>query len=181
MLAQLAAHGRTIGGVHDAWQGLNELALQFDPTIWTVEDLAGHCLDLGKEIGENVAAAAMHEPAARRHQLPITYDGDDLAAIATTTGLRQDAVIAAHQSASYTVAMIGFRPHFPYLLGLQHCIYRARAKPRPRVRAGSVAIADALCGVYPSDGPGGWHLLGHTDVDALGQLQAGDEVQFVAE
>ena len=59
-----------------------------------------------------------------------------------------------------------------------------RATPRPRVPAGSLAIADAFTAVYPQDSPGGWHLIGRAlDTrlfDERGALfQLGDQVRFV--
>ena len=76
-----------------------------------------------------------------------------------------DAVVAAHAAATYTVAFCGFAPGFAYLTGLPAALrLPRRATPRPRVPAGSVAIAGELSAVYPTASPGGWHLLGRTDV-----------------
>jgi KipI family sensor histidine kinase inhibitor len=60
-------------------------------------------------------------------------------------------------------------------------------QPRTRVPAGSVAIAGAQSGVYPFASPGGWNIIGRTDVrmfepgrDPAALLQAGDTVRFTA-
>ena len=97
--------------------------------------------------------------------IPVDYDGDDLADVAARCHLTVDAVIAAHAAAAYTVAFCGFAPGFAYLTGLPgSMVLPRRATPRPRVPAGAVAIAGDLSAVYPTPSPGGWHLLGRTDV-----------------
>ena len=87
-----------------------------------------------------------------------------------------------HASARYRVAFIGFAPGFPYLVGLPDALRRPRlASPRTRVPAGSVAIADTYCGIYPSELPGGWNLIGRTALrlfDQTALLAPGDEVVF---
>lgn len=97
-------------------------------------------------------------------RIPVRYDGADLDEVARMTGLSADAVIALHSGATYRVAFCGFRPGFAYLVGLPDALRLARrSTPRPRVPAGSVAIADEFSAVYPSVSPGGWHLIGTTD------------------
>jgi KipI family sensor histidine kinase inhibitor len=95
----------------------------------------------------------------------VRYDGDDLADVAVAAGLSVADVIALHSGAEYRVAFCGFMPGFSYLVGLHPRLQLPRrATPRTRVPAGSVAIADAFTGVYPRQSPGGWHLLGYTDL-----------------
>lgn len=124
-------------------------------------------------------------------EIPVAYGGDhgpDLAELATHAGIDIDAAIARHTSTIYTVAMLGFAPGFPYLLGLDASLAMPRlATPRTRVVAGSVGIGGVQTGVYPNDGPGGWRLIGRTPLrlfdaqrDPPSLLQAGDRVQFVA-
>jgi len=73
-------------------------------------------------------------------------------------------VIVRHSTVVYTAAFFGFAPGFSYLAGLDSRLHLPRrATPRPRIQAGSVAIAADFTSVYPTDSPGGWHLLGHTD------------------
>ena len=125
----------------------------------------------------------------RRHRLPICYDagfGLDLDEAARHLDMTAAAVIERHLAAVYTVAMIGFAPGFPYMEGLPEGLrLPRRATPRSGVPAGSVAIAEDLCGIYPVQLPGGWHVLGRTplvlfDVDrpSPSLLQAGDLVRF---
>jgi KipI family sensor histidine kinase inhibitor len=58
--------------------------------------------------------------------------------------------------------------------------------PRPRVPAGSVAIAGRQTAAYPKASPGGWNLLGRTPARLFDPhsrdfslLQMGDRVRFV--
>jgi KipI family sensor histidine kinase inhibitor len=98
-------------------------------------------------------------------EVPVRYDGEDLDAVATATGMSVDEVIAAHSNPTYVVAFCGFSPGFGYLRGLDERLrLPRRATPRTRVPAGSVAIAAEYTAVYPRASPGGWHLLGRTDL-----------------
>lgn len=119
--------------------------------------------------------------------LHVTYDGEDLEAVAALTDRTVADVVARHTSALYTVAFGGFMPGFAYLTGLDPALFVPRlASPRPRVPAGSVAIADEFSAVYPAATPGGWRLLGRCDValfdidrDPPALLRPGTRVRFV--
>jgi KipI family sensor histidine kinase inhibitor len=94
----------------------------------------------------------------------VRYDGPDLAAVAGATGLSVAAVIERHSARLYRAAFSGFTPGFAYLTGLDPALeLPRRANPRPRVPAGSVAIAAGYSAVYPRSSPGGWHLIGRTN------------------
>jgi KipI family sensor histidine kinase inhibitor len=85
--------------------------------------------------------------------------------VAVRTGRSEDEVVALHSSAEYRVGFCGFMPGFGYLLGLPPELQLPRrSTPRTRVPAGSVAMAAEFSAVYPSASPGGWHLLGTTDL-----------------
>jgi KipI family sensor histidine kinase inhibitor len=97
-------------------------------------------------------------------ELPVVFDGADLAEVAQLTGREVDDVIAALAAAELTVAFCGFAPGFGYLTGLPPDLHvPRRATPRTRVPAGSVALAGPYAGVYPQASPGGWQLVGRTD------------------
>ncbi len=121
----------------------------------------------------------------REHEIRVVYDGPDLDDVARATQLSTADVIAAHAACEYTVALLGFAPGFAYLDGLDPRLeLPRRATPRPRVSAGTLAIAGAQSAVYPFTSPGGWHLIGRVvDVrmfDDSGPLLAlGDRVRFV--
>jgi KipI family sensor histidine kinase inhibitor len=98
-------------------------------------------------------------------EIPVVYDGADLDDVAAATGLSVGEVVERHTTADYSVAFCGFAPGFAYLDGLPHELLVPRLdSPRVRVPAGSVAIADRWAAVYPRESPGGWRLLGHTDL-----------------
>jgi KipI family sensor histidine kinase inhibitor len=135
-------------------------------------------------------ADAAGEPAGALHELPVRYggaDGPDLAAVAAATGATEDEVVRLHSGVEYRVLVLGFVPGFAYLGILPPELELPRlAVPRVRVPAGSVAISGRQSGVYPFDGPGGWHLLGRTDLplwnpeaDPPARLAPGDRVRFV--
>ncbi|MFG2820264.1 allophanate hydrolase subunit 1 [Kitasatospora sp. NPDC048365] len=97
--------------------------------------------------------------------VPVHYDGADLAAVAELTGVGVAEVIARHTAPLYRVAFCGFAPGFAYLTGLDPLLHLPRhATPRTRVPSGSVAVAGEFTGVYPRESPGGWQLLGRTDL-----------------
>ncbi len=98
-------------------------------------------------------------------ELPVRYDGPDLADIARRWGMTEEEAVVTHAALELTVAFCGFAPGFPYLVGLPRELAVPRlATPRSRVPAGAVGIADAWTGVYPTGSPGGWRLIGRTEV-----------------
>jgi KipI family sensor histidine kinase inhibitor len=97
--------------------------------------------------------------------IPTCYDGPDLAAVAATWGMTPEEAVTMHTATEFRVAFSGFAPGFAYLTGLPAGREVGRhATPRTRVPAGSVALADGYCGIYPTASPGGWQLIGRTDV-----------------
>ena len=120
-------------------------------------------------------------------EIAVTYDGEDLAAVAEACRLTTAEVISRHSEATYRAAFCGFVPGFAYLTGLDPALeLPRRASPRTRVPAGSVAIAAGYSAVYPTTSPGGWHLLGHTDAvlfeadrDPPALIAPGTTVHFV--
>lgn len=104
-------------------------------------------------------------------EVPVHYDGDDLADVADLTGLSVTEVVAAHTGTPWRVGFAGFAPGFAYLVdGDPQLRVPRRSTPRSRVPAGAVGLAGEFSGVYPRPSPGGWQLLGHTDL-ALWDLQ----------
>lgn len=120
--------------------------------------------------------------------VPVTYDGADLSEVARQTGLTADEVVAAHTETPWRVAFGGFAPGFAYLVGGDPRLrVPRRAAPRTAVPAGSVGLAGEFSGVYPRSSPGGWQLIGHTDLqlwdldrDPPALLSAGALVRFEA-
>jgi biotin-dependent carboxylase-like uncharacterized protein len=100
----------------------------------------------------------LEEP--RTHALHAVYDGPDLAASAEALGIKQEALIELHTGRDHVAELLGFLPGFAYLGPIDdRLVLPRRASPRPAVPAGSVGIAGAFTGIYPSRSPGGWNLI----------------------
>lgn len=123
-------------------------------------------------------------------EVPTRYggpDGPDLADVAAQTRRTTAEVVALHARTLYTVYMLGFSPGFAYLGSLPAALeVPRRDTPRTEVPAGSVAIATRQTAVYPIASPGGWNLIGRTDVllwdpraDPPTPLAPGRRVRFV--
>ncbi|GAA3173733.1 allophanate hydrolase subunit 1 [Blastococcus jejuensis] len=97
-------------------------------------------------------------------ELPVVFDGPDLADVADLTGRSAAAVVAVLTGIELTVAFSGFAPGFGYLTGLPEELHvPRRATPRTRVPAGAVGLAGPFAGAYPRASPGGWQLVGRTE------------------
>lgn len=182
--AARAAHQRGgLAGLVELVPTFRSLQILYDPLTTSRAEIEAALLALEAQ------TARTPPPPSRVWRLPVCYQGafaPDLAALAAATGLSPDAVIARHSAADYVVRMLGFLPGFAYLTGLDPALrLPRRSDPRPRVPAGSVAIADTMAAIYPSDSPGGWHLLGRCPLPLFDPawsppalLAAGDRVRF---
>lgn len=120
-------------------------------------------------------------------EVPVRYDGPDLADVAARWDMTVEEAADVHAGTAFSVAFCGFSPGFAYLAGLPgHLAVPRLDSPRTRVPAGSVALADGWCGVYPQASPGGWALIGTTDLalfdldrDPPALLTPGTRVRFV--
>jgi KipI family sensor histidine kinase inhibitor len=114
------------------------------------------------------SAVAVTDPAGAAESVTIrvSYDGADLAEVAAEVGMSAADVVACHSGADYVVRFCGFSPGFAYLDGLDGRLHvPRRSDPRTSVPVGAVGIAGEFTGVYPRPSPGGWRLLGHTDLE----------------
>lgn len=138
---------------------------------------------------ENVATS--EEVAGRVVVVPVCYDdafAPDADEVAKTCGVARADIAKLHAGREYVAGFVGFSPGFAYLQGVDERLRLGRRQtPRPRVEAGSVAIAGEQTAVYPSATPGGWHVIGRTPVrvfDATRErpamIEAGDRVRFEA-
>lgn len=180
-------------GLLDLVPAFNSLSLLLDPAhfdriapaadpLHTVRAWIDRALKL-LESADNTAV----QPVCM--EIPVCYnhpDTPDLARVSELLGLSVLEIVRLHTATVYRVYMLGFLPGFPYLGILDERLHVPRlARPRMRVPAGSVAIAGKQTGIYPSESPGGWNLIGKTPVKlydpALPQpalLRPGDLVRF---
>ena len=145
-------------GVVELVPGYRTLLVVADPDrAQLLDELAARLPALELPPAEAVAG----EPV----EIPVTYDGEDLEEVAGLTGLDADEVVRRHTAPEYTVAFLGFSPGFPYLVGLDPALeVPRRDTPRTSIPAGSVGLAGNQTGIYPTASPGGWQLIGHTEV-----------------
>lgn len=180
---RLAEWLRALDEVREAVPGMNNLMLELQPGAKT----AGWPARLRK-LWQQAEQAA---PGGRVVEIPVRYGGaagPDLQAVAQHCGLTPKQVIARHTAAEYTVFFLGFQPGFAYLGGLDPMLATPRhATPRQQVPAGSVAIGGNQTGIYPAASPGGWQIIGHSELVLFdperqppSALQPGDTVRFVA-
>ncbi|MFB9513139.1 5-oxoprolinase subunit B family protein [Streptomyces purpureus] len=129
----------------------------------------------------------LHARVAAAVEVPVRYDGPDLESVARLWGVPAEEAVRIHSTAEFRVAFCGFAPGFGYLTGLgdEYAVPR-RDTPRTSVPAGSVALAGPYTGIYPSSSPGGWQLIGTTDVplwdvarEPAALLAPGTRVRFV--
>jgi KipI family sensor histidine kinase inhibitor len=169
-------------GIGDAIPAYASVVLVFDPARTAWPDAAREAAAL---------AAAPPRPAARSAgkliEIPTVYDGPDLAATAARSNLSPDELIALHSGREYRAFFLGFMPGLAYSGMLDPRIDAPRlSSPRPRVPAGSVGVANGQTVVYPVESPGGWRLIGRTELavfdptrDPAALIRAGDRLRFV--
>ncbi|MCK5811485.1 MAG: 5-oxoprolinase subunit PxpB [Clostridiales bacterium] len=171
-------------GFIEAYYAYGSLTVQFDLTITNYKAMK-------KAISLIISDTTITKVTKGNEVIiPVTYNtefGLDLALASDYLKLSQDEIIDIHSSGKYTVYMIGFLPGFCYLGGLDKRIYLPRKKtPRLLIPKGSVGIASSQTGVYPLDSPGGWQIIGRTNLLLYNPyseqpflLLPGDTVRFV--
>lgn len=119
-------------------------------------------------------------------EIPVVYDGADLEDVAALLRCDVAEVVRRHTAEDWTVAFCGFAPGFGYMTAPSQWDVPRRKSPRTKVPPGSVALAGEFSGVYPRESPGGWQLIGRTDLavfdldrDPAALLQPGRRVRFV--
>ncbi|GED00059.1 allophanate hydrolase [Kocuria varians] len=137
---------------------------------------------------DSVHPAASAEAQGKTVEIPVVYDGEDLAEVARLTGLSEQGVVDAHTGTAWTAAFGGFAPGFVYLVAPGDPLdVPRRDTPRTAVPAGSVALAGTFSAVYPRRSPGGWQLIGRTDAvlwdetrESPTLIRPGDTVRYRA-
>lgn len=145
-------------GVDDLVPAARTILVRFDRRVTNRESVRAWLRDIRPvDTAEEVRADAV--------DIGVHYDGPDLEEVGDLTGLGVAGVIAAHTGAEWTVAFAGFAPGFGYLVGGPESLHvPRRSSPRTSVPAGSVGLAGEFSGIYPRSSPGGWQLIGSTDV-----------------
>lgn len=166
VLALTAALERRAGTAEGVWADVEDI-VPAARTVLVVARPGSDLSALAAAIERAGARATVSEPIpdSVRVQIPVRYDGPDLEAVARHTGLTSGEVVAAHTGMPWRVGFGGFAPGFAYLVGGDpRLTVPRRSSPRTCVPAGSVALAGAFSGIYPRESPGGWQLIGTTDV-----------------
>jgi len=177
----LAAALKKRRDVRQAIAGYASVTVHFDPDQATHDSLAAAIKRLAAK------RPPMAEPG-RLHRIPVFYDGLDMQEVAARVNLSPEKIIEIHTRPIYRVFLVGFVPGWAYLGPLAEELELPRRHvPRTLVPAGSVAIAGRQTGIYPLPTPGGWHLIGRTNVklflpdsDPPCLFRAGDRVKFFA-
>jgi KipI family sensor histidine kinase inhibitor len=175
-----------LAGVIETVPAYATLLVHYDPLILSFVEIENY-------LQGKMAQIVDHESGKRKRvEVPVRYGGEygvDLESVARHCQLPVEDVIRIHSQKIYTVFMMGFTPGYPYMGKLDDAIVTPRLEsPRPRVPAGTVAIAGSQTGIYPIDSPGGWQLIGWTslqpfnpDSDTPFLFSPGDEVKFIVE
>lgn len=158
-------------------------ALRADPPLGVVESVPAartvllHCdLQVASLAGvadavRGIRASSQPSTPGEVVEIPANYDGPDIDDVLAATGLTRRELIDWHTGADWQVAFCGFAPGFGYLVSRQPHSVPRRDTPRTRVPAGSIGLAGEFSGVYPQASPGGWQLIGRTEM-ALFDLDA---------
>ncbi len=174
-------------GVRATIPAFNRLLVEGAPSRWDTAEVAS-LLEAG---AREALRAAAKPPKAAIVTLPVCYDHDlapDLEHVAAEAGLAPSKVARLHSETAYLVLATGFAPGFAYLGDVDARIATPRRPaPRTRVPTGSVGIADRRTGVYPTDGPGGWRLVGRVPpalfedaAERIARFTPGGPVEFRA-
>ena len=172
-----------IRGVLELIPAYSSLTVVFDPLLTD-----------GKSIVRALKAARRHgrghiDFRPVQYEIPVCYEGEfapDMQSVENTTGLSKEEIIKIHTGRDYPIYMLGFLPGFAYLGNMDKRIAVARLEtPRVKIPRGSVGIGGDQTGIYPSDSPGGWRLIGKTPVRVYDDrkeepilYRAGDRIRF---
>jgi KipI family sensor histidine kinase inhibitor len=183
-LDEVLAHAAAIGAA--GWPDVVDVVPGARTVVLTVRP--GTDLGALRRAVRELDVVPVDAAAGETVEIPVVYDGPDLAEVGELTGLGVDGVVDAHTGTPWRVGFGGFAPGFAYLTGGDPDLHvERRSEPRTSVPAGAVGLAGEFSGVYPRSSPGGWQLIGRTDAvlwDATrtppALLTPGAPVRFVA-
>jgi KipI family sensor histidine kinase inhibitor len=178
----LARAAGALDWVAEAVPGMTNLLLVFREAPRDIRALENRLREMWTESGEAAGRGA-------RFEFDVEYGGDggpDLDFMAEQTGLSREEVVEIHASRDYTVFALGSHPGYAYLGTVDARLFIPRRKiPRISIPAGAVSIGGWQTGASASDGPSGWHTIGHTEARffepssaAPALLAPGDVVRF---
>jgi KipI family sensor histidine kinase inhibitor len=179
-----AARGAAWGNPVPSYESV---VVPFDPLLLDAEEAQRRLNDLLAVTQEEARIKPRASPTV---EISTRYGGEfgpDLPEVAQRLGMTERDVVARHSGREYLVYMMGFTPGYAYLGLLPKSLELPRRDvPRVRVASGSVGIAGRQTGVYPTESPGGFHIIGRTDLvlwdptrEPLCLLEPGLRVRFV--
>ena len=159
-------------GIRDIVPSYTSIAIHFDTSCNLLKDIKAFDCLIEKALQQE------NNDVPAEHIIYVEYNGEDIDDVCQRLKLSKEVFIGLHTK-TYSIAMIGFREYFPYLLGLDSKLnIPRRDAPRQSVKKGSVAIAAGQTGIYPEESPGGWHIIGQTDFDDFALLKPSDIIIF---
>lgn len=173
-----ALRDQPVAGVLESVPAARTVLLLCDPAVATLTAVA----DAVRRI-----RPAAHLPASQDTvEIPVSYDGPDIDDVLAVTGQTRRELIDWHTNSQWQVAFCGFALGFSYLVTDDAPSIPRKKTPRTTVPAGSVGLAGEFSGVYPRASPGGWQLIGRTELcladvkaDPPALLRPGVGVSFV--
>jgi inhibitor of KinA len=177
---------------YDALQNIKEISYQIPAycSITVVFDQKSvNFEELKSKIKDLIIKPEQTQSKAKIIEIPVCYEADyapDIEPLSQDLKLSQEEIISLHTGQTYHVFMMGFLPGFPYLGKLpKELECKRKSTPRKNVKSGSVGLAGSQTGIYPSDAPGGWQLIGQTPLKIFDTtkenpflLEMGDRVKF---
>lgn len=186
---------KNVNGILDVIPSYHTITIVYDiddflsSTENATNQLTIFCTKMITEFENKLMEEKTNEPTI--YKVPVCYEnifGIDLENISNTNCISCEEIIQIHTSQQYDVYSIGFLPGFTYMGMVDEKIKIARHdKPRNEVAAGSVGIAGLQTGIYPTNSPGGWQIIGRTPLKIfdphptkLAKFKVGDRIQFYA-
>ncbi|WP_319202440.1 5-oxoprolinase subunit PxpB [uncultured Ilyobacter sp.] len=180
----IAIEKEGIEGIIEVTPTYRSITVHYDPMKITYTYLLEQFQSLENNIGK------IDIPLPEIIEIPTFYGGSlgpDIANVAQHNSISIDEVISIHSSKEYLIYMLGFTPGFPYLGGMDEKISTPRlGTPRTKIKKGSVGIAGSQTGIYPTESPGGWQIIGKTPLELYNAfndspilLDSGNYIKFV--
>lgn len=176
---------KNIDCIEEVLPTYRSILIMYDPVKMEFEEMVKILDDLGDK------SSLEEKEEIRIVEIPVLYGGEfgpDINFVAEHNKITVEDVVKIHTGTDYLVYMLGFTPGFTYLGGMSEKIATPRlSSPRKKIPAGSVGIAGSQTGMYPSETPGGWQLIGRTplklyepDKEPPVLVNAGDYVRYVS-